>query len=167
MKNCTPTNGTWFKMGATLTVVVAACTVSTPTSATPVTHINCLRINGQIKCVKPISPNTNPAAEHIEHVRKNPRRKAAMDRAAAKIADKIALKAGGETFVSLRMKKRFTQSELAVAAGLPQPHLSRIENSKQSSLQDKTVQKLANALGVSPLEVRAAFERQYEYMEQA
>ena len=90
-----------------------------------------------------------------------------MDRAAAKIADKIALKAGGETFVSLRMKKRFTQSELAVAAGLPQPHLSRIENSKQSSLQDKTVQKLANALGVSPLEVRAAFERQYEYMEQA
>lgn len=89
-----------------------------------------------------------------------------MDRAAAKIADKIALKAGGETFVSLRMKKGFTQSELATAAGLPQPYLSRIENSKQS-LQDKTVQKLADALGVSPLEVRAAFERQYEYMEQA
>ncbi|EMR8832657.1 helix-turn-helix transcriptional regulator, partial [Neisseria gonorrhoeae] len=54
----------------------------------------------------------------------------------------------------------------ATAAGLPQPYLSRIENSKQS-LQDKTVQKLANALGVSPLEVRAAFERRYEYMEQA
>ena len=166
MKNCTPTNGTLFQIGTTLTVAVAACTVSTPTSATPVTHINCLRINGQIKCVKPISPNTTPAAEHIEHVRKNPRRKAAMDWAAAKIADKIALKAGGETFVRLRMKKRFTQSELATAAGLPQPYLSRIENSKQS-LQDKTVQKLANALGVSPLEVRAAFERQYKYMEQA
>lgn len=166
MKNCTPTNGTWFQMGTTLTVAVAACTVSTPTSATPVTHVNCLRINGQIKCIKQISPNTTPAAEHIEHVRKNPRRKAAMDRAAAKIADKIALKAGGETFVSMRMKKGFTQSELATAAGLPQPYLSRIENSKQS-LQDKTVQKLANALGVSPLEVRAAFERQYEYMEQA
>lgn len=166
MKNCTPTNGTLFQIGTTLTVAVAACTVSTPTSATPVTHINCLRINGQIKCIKPISPNTTPAAEHIEHVRKNPRRKAAMDRAAAKIANKIALKAGGETFVSLRMKKGFTQSELATAAGLPQPYLSRIENSKQS-LQDKTVQKLADALGVSPLEVRAAFERQYEYMEQA
>ena len=166
MKNCTPTNGTWFQMGATLTVAVAACTVSTPTSATPVTHINCLRINWQIKCIKPISPNTTPAAEHIEHVRKNPRRKAAMDRAAAKIADKIALKAGGETFVSLRMKKGFTQSELAAAAGLRQPYLSRIENSKQS-LHNETVQKLANALGVSPLEVRAAFERQYEYMEQA
>lgn len=166
MKNCTPTNGTLFQIGTTLTVAVAACTVSTPTSATPVTHINCLRINGQIKCVKPISPNTTPAAEHIEHVRKNPRRKAAMDRAAAKIADKITRKAGGETFVSLRMKKGFTQSELAAAAGLRQPYLSRIENSKQS-LRNETVQKLANALGVSPLEVRAAFEQQYEYMEQA
>ena len=166
MKNCTPTNGTLFQIGTTLTVAVAACTVSTPTSATPVTHINCLRINGQIKCVKPISPNTTPAAEHIEHVRKNPRRKAAMDRAAAKIADKITRKAGGETFVSLRMKKGFTQSELAAAAGLRQPYLSRIENSKQS-LHNETVQKLANALGVSPLEVRAAFEQQYEYMEQA
>ena len=166
MKNYTQTNGKWVQIGATLTIAVSTCIAPTPTSATPVTHINCLRINGQIKCVKPISPNTTPAAEHIEHVRKNPRRKAAMDRAAAKIADKIALKAGGETFVSLRMKKRFTQSELAVAAGLPQPYLSRIENSKQS-LRNETVQKLANALGVSPLEVRAAFERQYEYMEQA
>lgn len=166
MKNYTQTNGTWVPMGATLTIAVAACIVSTPTPATPVTHINCLRINGQIKCVKPISPNTTPAAEHIEHVRKNPRRKAAMDRAAAKIADKITRKAGGETFVSLRMKKGFTQSELAAAAGLRQPYLSRIENTKQS-LHNETVQKLANALGVSPLEVRAAFERQYEYMEQA
>ncbi|KLT73388.1 hypothetical protein PL75_03380 [Neisseria arctica] len=88
-----------------------------------------------------------------------------MDKAAAKIAARLEREMQGETFVSLRMKKGFTQSELAKAAQLPQPYLSRIENTKLS-LRNETVEKLANALGVSPLEIRAAFEQQYEYLEQ-
>ncbi|UOO87465.1 helix-turn-helix domain-containing protein [Neisseria arctica] len=161
MKNCTQTE--WVRTGAAFTFAVATCIVA------PLSHAQIetshIIINGQSVTVKPISSRTTTADEYIHNVRQNPRRKAAMDKAAAKIAARLEREMQGETFVSLRMKKGFTQSELAKAAQLPQPYLSRIENTKLS-LRNETVEKLANALGVSPLEIRAAFEQQYEYLEQ-
>lgn len=101
--------------------------------------------------------------DHTAKVRSNPRRKAAMDRAAALIADRLTAQLG-ETIVSLRARHGLTQQELAISAGLQQSYLSRIENNK-CSLHDETISKIANALNCSSDEVRSAFSNQWQYLE--
>ena len=87
-----------------------------------------------------------------------------MERVAGRIADRLAQDIGGETIVSLRLRKGFTQSELAKVAGVQQSYLSRIEHN-QYSLHTDTLSKLAAVLKVSVDEVRNAFNRQWEYLE--
>jgi DNA-binding XRE family transcriptional regulator len=48
---------------------------------------------------------------------------------------------------ALRIKAGFTQTQLAERAGLPQSHISRLENA-QYSATNMTLQKIADALGV-------------------
>lgn len=47
----------------------------------------------------------------------------------------------------LREKAGLTQSELAKLAGIPQPHLSRLENAEHSPTH-KTLSRIAKALGI-------------------
>lgn len=49
----------------------------------------------------------------------------------------------------LRQEKSLTQSQLAKLTGVRQSHISKIENNR-SSVSIETLEKIANALGVSP-----------------
>jgi DNA-binding XRE family transcriptional regulator len=53
----------------------------------------------------------------------------------------------GRRIRELREQKGFTQVELARAAGIPQSHLSRLENAEHSAT-NLTLEKIAGALGV-------------------
>jgi DNA-binding XRE family transcriptional regulator len=53
----------------------------------------------------------------------------------------------GGTIRALRIKTGMTQEQLAEKAGLPQSHISRIENA-QHSATNMTLEKIAKALGV-------------------
>ncbi|AUZ05319.1 putative transcriptional repressor [Vitreoscilla sp. C1] len=100
---------------------------------------------------------------YIAKVRANPRRKAAMDRASARIAVQLEAKMG-ETIVSLRSRHGLTQQELAEKSQLKQSYLSRIENHK-CSLHNTTVSKIASALGCTDEKICMAFSNQWKYLE--
>ena len=70
----------------------------------------------------------------------------------------------GQRFASLRLKNGLTQSALAEKTGLKQSYLSRIENNR-CTLSNDTVDKLAAVFGIGPLDVRAAFDRQWDFVE--
>lgn len=61
---------------------------------------------------------------------------------------KLALWVGSEV-ARLRQAKGWTQGQLGDAAGIPQPHVSKIENGVYYATE-KTRTKLAQALGVDP-----------------
>lgn len=111
-----------------------------------------------------LNRKSRTASEYIASVRRNPQRKAAMDRAAQEMAGLLKQNIGASTILEMRLAQGLTQSELAAKAGLPQPYLSRIENKRQS-FQDSTVIKLAAALHSTPEEIRSAFEAQWNYIE--
>ena len=161
MKNYTQTDS-WVMMGAVM-ATVSVSAFSAPDYAVK-TRTEPF-INNRPVCFQNISAKITPACEHSEYVRRSPRRKAAMDKAGAKIAARLAQEMGGQTIAALRIAKGYTQSELARAAGLQQSYLSRIENHRQS-LQDKTVNSLAAVLGTSPAAVREAFNKQWDYLQQ-
>jgi DNA-binding XRE family transcriptional regulator len=53
----------------------------------------------------------------------------------------------GQKIRDIRTQAGFTQSDLASRAGLPQSHISRLENAEHSATH-LTLEKIANALGV-------------------
>lgn len=55
----------------------------------------------------------------------------------------------GSRLRRLRQEKSLTQSQLAKLIGVRQSHISKIENNR-SSVSIGTLEKIANALGVSP-----------------
>nr|DAR81637.1 MAG TPA: helix-turn-helix domain protein [Bacteriophage sp.] len=103
-----------------------------------------------------------PTTGYIERIRQNPRRRAAMNRAAQHIAEQLA--AQGNTIVSLRLSQGYTQSELAKATGLQQSYLSRIENRRQT-ISDNNIRKIADVLHVQPADIREAFNRHWTQQE--
>lgn len=66
---------------------------------------------------------------------------------------------GLSPMAALRMKKGWSQKALCDASGLPQPHLSRLENGKVPSPDLSTLNKLAQALGVPLAQVLTAVEQ--------
>jgi DNA-binding XRE family transcriptional regulator len=71
-----------------------------------------------------------------------------------------ALEAHGlAPLVALRMRCGLTQKALCEATGLPQPHISRLENGKVLNPDSATLQRLAAAMGVSMDEVMAAIQQ--------
>ena len=50
----------------------------------------------------------------------------------------------------LRDKKEMTQEELAAAAEIDYKYLQKIEGKNPPNLKVETIEKLANALGISP-----------------
>lgn len=58
----------------------------------------------------------------------------------------------GGKIKQLRTKEGMSQQELAEKAGLPQSHISRIENAQHSATH-KTLQKVARALGVKVVKI--------------
>ena len=87
-----------------------------------------------------------------------------MDRAGKKLAARLDADTAGATFASLRLKHGLTQSALAEKTGLKQSYLSRIENNR-CTLSNDTVDKLAAVFGIGSLDVRAAFDRQWDFVE--
>lgn len=61
--------------------------------------------------------------------------------------------------VALRMRCGLTQKALCEAAGLPQPHISRLENGKVPNPDGATLQRLAVAMGVSMDDVMTAIQQ--------
>jgi transcriptional regulator with XRE-family HTH domain len=55
----------------------------------------------------------------------------------------------GSRLRRLRQERSITQSQLAKLIGVRQSHISKIENNR-SSVSIETLEKIANALGVSP-----------------
>ncbi|WP_315540434.1 helix-turn-helix transcriptional regulator [Eikenella corrodens] len=160
MLNYPQTSHTYAIGWALLSGVLLSSGPSTivPYQNTPKTGYYCNR------CVAKQRSKTVRADDYLAQVRRDPRRKAAMDRVSRKIAARLDANTSGMTIVSLRLLQGLTQSELAQKTGLPQPYLSRIENHRQS-LYDQTVEKLAAALTVSPEEIRQAFNNQWQYLE--
>jgi DNA-binding XRE family transcriptional regulator len=71
-----------------------------------------------------------------------------------------ALQAHGMApMVALRMRCGLTQKALCEASGLPQPHISRLENGKVPNPDGATLQRLAAAMGVSMDDVMAAIQQ--------
>jgi DNA-binding XRE family transcriptional regulator len=66
---------------------------------------------------------------------------------------------GVAPLVALRMRCGLTQKALCEASGLPQPHISRLENGKVPNPDGATLQKLAAAMGMSMDDVMAAIEQ--------
>ena len=60
---------------------------------------------------------------------------------------------------ALRMRHGLTQKALCDASGLPQPHLSRLENGKVPNPDSATLERLADALGVGMDEVMRAIQQ--------
>ncbi len=60
----------------------------------------------------------------------------------------------------LRLRAGLSQKELCEKTGLPQPHLSRLENGHVPMPEVSTLKKLADALGITLDEVTAAFTAQ-------
>jgi hypothetical protein len=61
--------------------------------------------------------------------------------------------------VALRLRSGLTQKALCEATGLPQPHISRLENGKVPNPDGVTLQRLAVAMGVSMDEVMSAIQQ--------
>jgi len=157
MKNSSFEN--WTAFGAACLFTASAVSVSAPVVST----VKATAVLVAAGRVMPLS-DASDAACYIERTRKNPRRAAAMDRAGKKLAARLEADTAGETFASLRLKHGLTQSALAKKTGLKQSYLSRIENNR-CSLSNETVDKLATVFGIGSLAVRAAFDRQWDFVE--
>lgn len=158
--NCTPNQ--WQIIGSCL---ILATTATQANSTPPPFQANigaCFYERTQKLNENTLPHSTQTADDYITRTRQNPRRKEAMDKAAQKIA--MQLSEQGETIVSLRLAKGFTQSELAHAAGLQQSYLSRIEN-QACTISDNNINKIATALNCTPEMVRTAFQRHWQQMD--
>ena len=149
----------WTAFRAVCLFTASAVSFSAPAAAVTV-RTSTVFVAG--KQVLPLS-DASDACCYVERVRKNPRRAAAMDRAGKKLAARLDTDTAGPTFASLRLKNGLTQSALA-KTGLKQSYLSRIENNR-CTLSNDTVDKLAAVFGIGPLDVRAAFDRQWDFVE--
>lgn len=65
---------------------------------------------------------------------------------------------GVAPFTALRLARGLSQQQLADAAGIQQPQLSRIENGAHDDLMLGTAQRLAQALGVEVGAIAEAFD---------
>lgn len=150
----------WTAFGAVYLFTASAVSFSAPAAAATI-RTSAVLVAG--KQVLPLS-DASDACCYAERVRKNPRRAAAMDRAGKKLAARLDADTAGPTFASLRLKNGLTQSALAEKTGLQQSYLSRIENNR-CILKNDTVDKLAAVFGIGPLDVRAAFDHQWDFVE--
>ena len=101
----------------------------------------------------PLPPRYAEIGELVARTEQNPRRKAALARARIKLAD-TSYKANDQSIASIRLKKGWSQRDLAIAMGTSQPHIARIEAG--DDVRISTVLNLAPALKIAPLEVFAA-----------
>lgn len=79
----------------------------------------------------------------------NPSRKAALERARARLGKKIATVEGVDTLTSLRLAKGFSQSRLADLIGSKQPYIARLEKGEIPNVSATVIRKLRDALGVT------------------
>jgi DNA-binding XRE family transcriptional regulator len=99
--------------------------------------------------------------DHIERRERDPRARAAIERARKRIAE-VALDADGcATLASLRLHAGLSQSKLAAIIGNSQSSYSLIEAGKRDILHS-TFEKLVTALGVSRDELARAFKNTQE-----
>ena len=109
-----------------------------------------------------------PAATEVRTGRPaSRRRQALLQTQAGQAMHQRALKDLGDALdqhgvaplAALRMRHGLTQKALCDASGLPQPHLSRLENGKVPNPDSATLERLAAALGVTMDEVMKAIQK--------
>lgn len=92
-------------------------------------------------------------SDHIARREEHPDRRALLAAARAELAE--ALYGGRETVATLRMKRGWSQQQLADAMGTSQPQVARIESGRLDP-QLSTLRKLSNALACDmPTVIRA------------
>ncbi len=94
------------------------------------------------------------AEQHRENIRRDPRRKAALERARRQVAAALP-KDTKFPLTRLRLQAGLSQGDLAKLLGTHQPAIARLENGA-SDPRLTTIKKLATALGVSDAEVLEA-----------
>lgn len=82
--------------------------------------------------------------------------RALIQEARQSLADAVE-KHGLGALVAMRLRAGLTQKQLCEVTGIPQPHISRLENGRVASPDMKTLAKLAQAVGVSLNEMAKAF----------
>lgn len=84
----------------------------------------------------------------------DPSKKAALDRARAKLAGRIAdAQDGRRSLAAMRLSKGLSQTKLAELTGLQQPQIARLEAGAIASAGARTIKKLRDALGVTADEI--------------
>ncbi|OXI88529.1 hypothetical protein CFB50_08465 [Burkholderia sp. AU33423] len=84
----------------------------------------------------------------------DPVKKAALDRARAKLAARIEDAHGGRrSLAAMRLSKGLSQTQLAQLTGLQQPQIARLEAGAIASAGAKTIKRLRDALGVTADEI--------------
>lgn len=100
-------------------------------------------------------PDSGLSCSRRERLSADPRKAAALQRARRKIATEID-SISAFSITKLRLNAGLSQAELAKMMGTQQPAIARLEKG-QTEPQLSTIQKLAEAFGVSPEAVCTAF----------
>ncbi|MDN7895904.1 helix-turn-helix transcriptional regulator [Burkholderia cepacia] len=95
-----------------------------------------------------VSHRSRPADIVAKH-EANPSRKAALERARARLGKKIATVEGVDTLTSLRLERGLSQSRLADLIGSKQPYIARLEKGEIPNVSATVIRKLREALGVT------------------
>lgn len=80
---------------------------------------------------------------------KNPKRRAAIERARSRLGRQVAAIENGDSLTSFRLRKGFSQAQLAELIGTQQPYIARLENGGVPKLSAPMIRKLRDALGVT------------------
>ncbi|WP_051234211.1 helix-turn-helix domain-containing protein [Halomonas halocynthiae] len=94
----------------------------------------------------------------VANSEKNPRKKAALERARARIADQVS-RGDGDTVKSLRLRKGWSQTTLSTLLGTSQSHVARIERGSENVTWE-TMRKLCDTLDVDMNTIDTMLQRQ-------
>jgi len=107
-----------------------------------------------------VVPNSISISALVSEYERDPRRKERLERARKAIASPLDAIAPNK-LRALRLQRGLSQATLASQLGTTQAQIARIESGRQD-VQVGTMVRLANALGIDPLEAIKAFLAQRE-----
>lgn len=84
----------------------------------------------------------------VREANSDERKRTALARARARIADHLLSQESRQTIASLRLARGLSQSQLADLLGVSQSYVGKIESGRNSDLRATTIRRLAQALEV-------------------
>jgi len=156
---------TAFVVTMTITTSLAGAGSEDPVAAVSPGFVLQTATSSEFLSVQGIAPQQNDAQSSQRP--RSSRRQALLQTAHGQSMQEQALKDLGSALeahglvplVALRMGCGLSQKALCEATGLPQPHISRLENGKVNNPDGATLQRLASAMGVSMDDVLAAIQQ--------